>query len=125
MAPDHPARAVRHRWREYTTASGSNPLREFLAGLTRADRSAVLAEMAAVQRDGVLAARHLRGDIYEVRAKGDGSIYRVLFAREGRRGQVLLALSAFQKKTQRTPRREIELAGRRLTDWRARGDGGR
>lgn len=81
--------------------------------------------MAAVQRDGVLAARHLRGDIYEVRAKGDGSIYRVLFAREGRRGQVLLALSAFQKKTQRTPRREIELAGRRLTDWRARGDGGR
>jgi hypothetical protein len=89
VAADHSSRVVRHRWREYTTPSGSNPLREFLAGLTRADRSAVLAKMAVVRRDGVTVARSLRGEIYEVRIDGDHAIYRVLFAREGRRGHVL------------------------------------
>jgi phage-related protein len=84
----------------------------------------VLAEMAVVRRDGVAAARSLRGEIYEVRIDGDRAIYRILFAREGRRGHVLLALGAFQKKTQKTPRREVELAERRLTDWRARGHRG-
>ena len=80
--------------------------------------------MAVVRRDGVAAARSLRGEIYEVRIDGDRAIYRILFAREGRRGHVLLALGAFQKKTQKTPRREVELAERRLTDWRARGHRG-
>jgi phage-related protein len=46
--------------------------------------------------------------------------YRVLFATEGARGQVLLAVSAFSKKTQKTPPREITLAERRLADWRRR-----
>jgi phage-related protein len=34
---------------------------------------------------------------------------------------VLLSLSAFVKKSQKTPRSEIELAEKRLKDWRARG----
>ncbi|MGH9137202.1 MAG: type II toxin-antitoxin system RelE/ParE family toxin [Acidimicrobiales bacterium] len=44
-----------------------------------------------------------------------------MFAAEGSRGQVLLAVSAFSKKTQKTPPREITLAERRLGDWRRRG----
>jgi phage-related protein len=36
--------------------------------------------------------------------------------------QVLLALDGFNKKTQKTPRATIELAKRRLADWRRRGD---
>jgi phage-related protein len=47
----------------------------------------------------------------------------VLFSPEGRAQQVLLALEAFAKKTQRTPPRTIELAERRLADWRSRGRG--
>jgi phage-related protein len=34
---------------------------------------------------------------------------------------VLLALEGFQKKTQKTPDRLIQLAEKRLTDWRSRG----
>jgi len=44
----------------------------------------------------------------------------VLFAREGPRGQVLLSLNAFNKKTQKTPPEKIDLAARRLRDWRSR-----
>ena len=50
------------------------------------------------------------GDIWEVRVQGDRVIYRILFAEEGARGQVLLALEAFKKKTQKTPPATIALA---------------
>ena len=53
---------------------------------------------------------------------GHRVIYRILFAEEGSRGQILLALDGFNKKTQKTPRTTIELGKRRLADWRRRGD---
>jgi len=77
--------------------------------------------MKEVATEGLSAARHLRGEIHEVRADGDGVAYRVLFAPEGRRSQVLLALEAFKKKTNKTPVGSIRLAERRLQDWRSRG----
>jgi phage-related protein len=73
-----------------------------------------------VRRDGIRAARQLRVDLFEVRADGERVIYRILFAREGARGQILLPLVAFNKKTQKTPPHQIELAARRLRDWRSR-----
>lgn len=114
--------AIVRRWRFYTTPAGRSPVREFLTAtrLPSDDRDEILAAMKDVQANGLPVARHLRGDIYEVRADGRQATYRVLFATEGRSGQVLLALSSFNKKTQRTPPDEIRLAERRLSDWRAR-----
>jgi hypothetical protein len=40
-----------------------------------------------------------------------GRHFRVLFAAEGQKSQILLAVEAFEKKTQRTPPRLIDLAG--------------
>ena len=77
--------------------------------------------MKEVAIEGLTAARHLRGDIYEVRAFAPNGSYRVLFAAEGKHGQVLLALEAISKKTQKTPTKTLELAERRLKDWRSRG----
>lgn len=77
--------------------------------------------MKDVQLNGLPVARHVRGDVYEVRATGAHAAYRVLFATEGARSQVLLAVSAFAKTTRRTPPAEIALAERRLADWRRRG----
>jgi phage-related protein len=76
--------------------------------------------MAEVADLGLTAARHLQGEIYEVRAWGETQTYRLLFAPEGRFGQVLLALEGFSKKTQKTPRERIDLALQRLADWRNR-----
>jgi phage-related protein len=77
--------------------------------------------MKEVVDRGLPAARHLRGDIYEVRADAATRSFRLLFSSEGRYSHVLLALSAFEKRTQKTPARELELAERRLVDWRKRG----
>jgi phage-related protein len=111
----------RRRWRDYRTAGGNRPVRDFLHALNPTDARAILAEMEVVRRRGLAAARHLRGDIWEVRVASSGNAYRILFAAEGRFSQILLALEAFQKTTQRTPPATIELAERRLADWRQRG----
>jgi len=70
---------------------------------------------------GRRAAKHLRGDVWEVKADFKGIAYRVLFAEEGDEGQVCLALELFSKKSQKTPPQTIALAERRLRDWRRRG----
>ena len=111
----------RRRWRDYRTAAGRRPIKEFIDGLSDQDAAAVVAAMKDVLEAGLAAARHLRGDIYEVRADGDRQTYRILFAPEGRRSQVLLALEGFSKKTQKTPPEKIRLAERRLADWQRRG----
>ena len=95
-------------------------MRDFLDELTDAQAAQVLAAMRTVAGLGLVEARHLRGDIYEVRASIGGHAVRVLFANEGKRGQILLALEAFEKKSQRTPPRTIALAEARLADWRSR-----
>lgn len=89
-------------------------MRDFLRSLSDEDYASVRAAMDDVAERGLPAARHLRGEIYEVRSAGDGVAYRVLFAAEGSRGQVLLALEAFKKKTlsrTRRHRRRIEGSG--------------
>ena len=113
----------RHRWRDYRTAGGHRPVHDFLRSLSTVDRAIVVDAMAEVAEQGLRWSRHLRGDIWEVRASGENRIYRILFAPEGRFGEVLLSLEGFVKKTQKTPAASIELAEQRLRDWRARGIG--
>ncbi|MDO8670056.1 MAG: type II toxin-antitoxin system RelE/ParE family toxin [Dehalococcoidia bacterium] len=96
-------------------------MKDFLLGLSKYERVAVLAAMAEVRELGLEAARHVQDEIWEVRASGENRIIRVLFAPEGRFGQVLLAVEGFIKKTRKTPDNELELAMKRLKDWRERG----
>ncbi len=96
---------------------------DFIRKVPDGDKAAILAAMKEVRREGVRAARHLQGELFEVRADGERVIYRILFAREGEHSQVLLSLVAFKKKTQKTqktPIAQIELAARRMRDWRSR-----
>jgi phage-related protein len=117
-------RKTRRRWRDYRTPTGGRPVKAFLDHLTDEEAAAVVAGMKDVAERGLGAARHLRGDVYEVRADASTRSFRVLFATEGRRSQILLSLSAFEKRTQKTPPRELELAEERLRNWRDRSRGG-
>lgn len=108
---------VSRRWRDYQTEAGRRPVKEFVAHLSDDDTAEVAAAMKEVTVLGLRAARHLGGDIYEVRAEGEDQAFRILFAPEGARGQVLLALEGFSKKTQKTPPAKIRLAQQRLADW--------
>ena len=111
----------KRQWRDYHTENGARPIKDFLLALPDEDRAAILEEMEYVREHGTSVARHLRKDIYEVRAIYNTKAYRILFACEGRFHHVLLALEGFQKKTQQTPKANIKLAERRLADWRRRG----
>jgi phage-related protein len=115
----------RRQWRDYRTAAGGRPVKKVLMGLTSEERAEIVAAMKEVERDGVRAAKHLRGDIYEVKADTAAKFFRVLFAAEGRYGQVLLSLEVFAKKTRKTPQSKLELAEKRLKDWRRRGREGK
>lgn len=53
-------------------------------------------------------ARHLRGPLWEFRLKGKDGIARALYVTG--RGQRVIIVRVFAKKTQKTPPREIELA---------------
>jgi len=71
----------RRRWRDYATPSGRRPVKAFIAELSDADAAAIAAAMKEVAVDGLQSARHLRGDIYEVRA--DGSSFVPSLVRDG------------------------------------------
>lgn len=101
--------------------AGHRPVKEFIDQLADEDVAEVVSAMKEVERHGLVAARHLRGDIYEVHADAPSQTFRILFAPEGRHHQVLLALVGFSKKTQKAPPTIIALAERRLLDWRQRG----
>src|SRR5260370_6109388 len=109
------------QWRDYRTANGARPIKDFLLALPDEDRAAILEEMEYVRKHGRSVARHLRGDIYEVRTTYNTKTYRILFACEGHFHHILLSLEGFQKKTQQTPETSIRLAEQRLADWRQRG----
>lgn len=111
---------AKRRWRDYQTASGRSPVKEFLSELADEEAAVVAAAMKDVRVSGNIGAHHLRGDIYEVIAPTRNKAFRILYASEGNQDQVLLALHAIVKKTRKVPPREIQLAQRRLDDWRSR-----
>lgn len=122
MAKKKSRKTHKRQWRFYRTAGGSSPVEKFLEGVPTNDRAEIAAEMAVVRSEGKKAARHLQGDLYEVRVQGQDVIYRVIFAALGRYQHVLLAVHSFVKKTQKTPKKEIDVANKRLADWQSRGD---
>lgn len=93
-------------------------MREWLKALDKADRQAVGEDIAYVQYKwpiGKPRVDHLRGSVWEVRSKMGNRIARVLFAVEGAE---MILLHAFVKKTQQTNPSDIELAVKRLKEWK-------
>ncbi len=123
QAPTAKKPTFKRQWRFYKTAAGGEVVAKALDALGENDAAALLAEMRVVAKEGLKdgGARHLRGDIWEVRTDGEDVTLRALFAKEGRYGQVLLALDVFTKKTQQTPKQKIDLAEKRHADWVRRG----
>ena len=121
--PRRGPRNYRRQWRFYRSAAGREPVQEFLDQLTDADAAAVAASMKEVRDAGRAHADvgHLRGDIWQIEIDGQRVIFRLLFAEQGRFSQVLLALEIVNKKWQTAKSRHIQLAERRIADWRERG----
>jgi phage-related protein len=100
--------------RFYESANGRRPVREWLLSLSREDRRLVGRDIQKVEFGwplGMPYCRPLGRSLWEVRSDlTGGRIARVIFClAEG--GMVLL--HGFEKKTQKTPARDIELAAAR------------
>jgi phage-related protein len=100
--------------RFYMTAGGRKPVREWLAGLAREDRRTIGTDMQKVEFGwplGMPYCRPLGRGLWEVRSTlAGGRIARVIFCHKD--GEMVL-LHGFEKKTQKTPPKDIELALRR------------
>jgi phage-related protein len=101
----------------YQTASGREPVRDWLKALEKDDRNVIGKHVLMVQRGwpiGLPLCRPLGNDLWEIRSTLPSSrIARLIFSfYDGR----IVLLNGFIKKTQKTPRGEINLALARLKD---------
>ncbi len=101
----------------YVDESGHVPVQVFLGSLDKETYARFLWSLEQVRVRNVRAreplVRHLEGKIWEIREESNTNIYRVLYFFFSSRRIVLL--HGFVKKTQKLPRRELDIALKRLT----------
>jgi len=100
----------------YRTASGREPVREWLKKLPREDRRSIGIDMKTVQFGwplGMPLVRKIEPGIWEVRSSLERRIARVLFTVIGDR---MVLLHGFIKKDQKTPTTDLELARSRKAE---------
>ena len=100
----------------YVAEDGHSPVRDFLAGLDAKTQARFAWSIEQLRVQNIRArpplVKHLDGKLWELREESNTNIYRVLYVFfTGRR---IVFLHGFQKKTQKTPRREIDAALARL-----------
>ena len=102
--------------RFYASATGNEPVREWLKSLPSAVRQEIGADIGQVQWTWPVGKPLVDGfgaGLFEVRTSLEGNIYRVLFCLAG---ATMVLLHGFQKKSQKTPKAEVTLARRRMKD---------
>ncbi|MDQ6959521.1 MAG: type II toxin-antitoxin system RelE/ParE family toxin, partial [Mariprofundaceae bacterium] len=98
----------------FRTDAGAEPVRDWLLELGKSDRKAIGEDILAVQFRwplGMPLVRKMDAGLWELRSHiSDGRIARILFTM---RKDCMVLLHGFIKKTQRTPKADIDLATRR------------
>ena len=107
------------------TDQGESPVEAFLRGLDPTTQRRFRWSMEQLRLRNVQArpplVRHLEGKLWELREESQTNIYRLIYCFLP--GRQIVVLHGFQKKTERTPRREIDLARTRLALVSAREGG--
>lgn len=106
----------------YETADGKIPAKEFLLSLDYDMRAKMIRSLEMLQKNGSALrephSKELEDGIFELRAKFGSNISRMLYFYD--EGRVVLLTNGFVKKTQKTPKQEIELAKAYRADYYAR-----
>lgn len=100
--------------RFFRTAAGNEPVREWLRCLTREDRKSIGEDIKTAQFGwpiGMPLIRKLEKGLWEVRITLEDGIARVIFTVVGNR---MILLHGFVKKSQKTPKNDLETARKRL-----------
>ena len=103
--------------RFYESANGRAPVREWLLGLGDNDRRTIGKDIAKAEFGwpiGMPSCRGMGAGLFEIRSNlSDGRIGRVLF---GIADGSMVLLHGFIKKTQATPKADLDLARKRLKE---------
>ncbi len=103
----------------YATANGSEPVREWLLGLDEADRRVIGQNIATAEYGwpiGMPLCRSLGNGLFEIHSNiSSGRIARVIFAVID---QQMVLLHGFVKKSQKTPKPDLDLAEKRYKEIR-------
>lgn len=108
------------KWVYYKAASGRVPVREFIDEQVEEVREKIFFDLKRLVRFnvklGLPYAEKVEGrGFWELRTKVSGDIYRTFyFARTGRK---FVLLHAIQKKSQKTPKKELDVAEERMKDY--------
>lgn len=105
----------------YRTPAGREPVRDWLAELAREDRKTIGADIKDVEFAwpiGKLLVDSLGRGLWEVRSTIGRGIARVIFYVVG---EQMILLHGFVKKTQKTPKPDLDLAIKRMKEH-ARGE---
>ena len=104
----------------YVTAAGTEPVRDWLLGLSRDDRRAVGFDIKTAQYGwplGMPLIRKLEPGLWEVRSHIGDRIARVLFTVTG---DTMVLLHSFVKKSEKTPVTDLKTARQRMADLHER-----
>jgi phage-related protein len=107
----------------YKTVTGVSPVEDFIDTLSDAQTKKILWVMKLVRDLNPVPSQYFTklvntDDIWEVRVQTGGNIFRLLGFIEDDR--LIILTNGFQKKTQKTSRREIELAEARKREHQGR-----
>ena len=92
--------------------------KDFLATLTEKEIQKVkyvLSLLGTEDRLPIKFIKVIRDGLYELRISYNGNIYRIFFIFD--EGQIVVLFNGFHKKTQKTPREEIQVAKDRRKDF--------
>ena len=111
----------------YTTSDGKCPVAEFIDSQPAKVAQKIAWVLQAVQEIEKVPKTYFKKlvdtDFYEVRIELSGNIYRLFGFFHN--GNIVILTNGFQKKTQKTPKSEIEICEERMKDFlkRSKGNG--
>lgn len=102
----------------YETLRKRSPVTDFIDSQGKKDQATIIAALQSVSEDGLNAKgcqfRQLEGKLWEIKIKAPSGGYRLLYITLDK--ELLFILHAFKKKTQKTPKKEISIARKRLKE---------
>lgn len=102
----------------YHNQNNVSPVKEWLDELANEPKAEIFRVFQMLSKYGIDLGlpfvRPLESKIYEIRAKDKSGIYRVLYF--AHRDKTFILLHGFIKKSQKTPRKEIDIALKRMKE---------
>jgi phage-related protein len=102
----------------YQTSSGRVPVREFIDSLSIQDQAKFWAVYKFIQENGLdcpnVQFRQLKGKLWEIKFSSVGVGYRIAYVLIER--DLMVWLHAFKKKTQQTPKNDLDMAVKRMKE---------